>query len=110
MGETLTFVLNPSQDIADTSVQHLAITKFAAILVLPPLAALWRGLWSAVGLGSADQQRLPPPADETPLPPRRSLRVTRLLLALAALDVVSYFIHCLGAPGNWAKYPMYCLL
>lgn len=84
-------VLN--QDIADNSVQHLAVTKFVAILALSPLSGLWRFLRRAVGLGGADPKRQAP-ADEPPT--RRSRRATQLMLALAALDVTSYFVHCVG--------------
>ena len=85
-----------SQDIADKLVQHLALTKYVAILALAPANCAW-GAARDLCAGSEAMAR---PAGRSAAAggyPPRTRRATALLMALALLDVSSYFMHCIGA-------------
>ena len=86
------------QDIADNSVQHLALTKYVAILALAPVNRAW-GAARDLCSGSSEATRQPAARDGMAGGgyPRRTRRATALLATLAVLDVSSYFMHCVGA-------------
>ncbi len=78
--------------------QHLALTKYAAILTLAPVNRAW-GAMRDLCAGREAMAR--PPGSRggggAGGLPQRSRRATALLMTLAVLDVCSYFMHCLGA-------------
>ena len=92
------FVL--TQDIADNSVQHLALTKYVAILAFAPVNRAWGAARDLCAGSSAAVSR--PSSGGIGMAaggyPPRTRRATALLAALAVLDVSSYFMHCVGAP------------
>jgi len=76
-------------------VQHLALTKYVAILALAPVNRAW-GAAQALCSGSSEAITRPS-AGAAGGYPRRTRRATALLATLAVLDVSSYFMHCVGA-------------
>ena len=93
-----------SQDIADKSVQHLALTKYVAILTLAPVNRAWGAMRDLC----AGREAMARPAGSRNGGaggfPQRSRRATALLTTLAVLDVCSYFMHCLGARPHSEAY------
>ena len=84
------------QDIADNSVQHLALTKYVAILAFAPVNRAWAAARDLCA-GSEAMARPAGSGSAAGGHPPRTRRATVLLMTLAVLDVSSYLMHCLGA-------------
>ena len=78
--------------------QHLALTKYVAILALAPVNRAW-GAARDLCSGSSEAVTRPSAGGGAAAGgyPPRTRRATALLATLAVLDVSSYFMHCVGA-------------